>query len=66
MTNGDDMDGIVQHTPPLKHDGLLVLSVPLHHRAIADVPLADANEVATFATQKRLSLIHISEPTRPY
>ena len=54
MTNGDDMDGIVQHTPPLKHDGLLVLSAPLHHRAIADVPLVDANEVATFVTQKRL------------
>lgn len=54
MTNGEDMDGIVQHAPPLKHDGLLVLSAPLNHHAPGDVPLADANEVATFVTQKRM------------
>ena len=45
------MEGVVELSPPAS--GVRLFLTPVQPRTLAEVPLADAHEVATFATEKR-------------
>jgi phosphopantetheinyl transferase len=50
---GERMDGMFALTPPVEVEGVVLWMAPTRDWSLAEVPLALAAEVATFATQKR-------------